>query len=110
MNNTKDNLRAYFDKAKKIGIKSLNAYITSLDFFQQALKGGDTKKLKKQLRVIVNLQEEYGISLRLRALTRADSYMCASKDEELVSLEKKRVFISLGLELMVQLMLSCLKQ
>jgi len=93
---TEDNLRTYLDKAKELGIESLDAYVTSLDFFQQALNGGDIRKLKKQLQSIVNLQEEYGINLRLRALTRADSYILASKDDELVDLVKKAGFYQFG--------------
>ncbi len=94
--NTKDNLKAYFDKAEKLNIKELSGYVTSLDFFQQALRGGDVGGLKRQLRDIVDLKEEYGISLRLRALTRADSYMCASEDEELLDLVKKAGFYQFG--------------
>jgi hypothetical protein len=93
---TKDNLRAYFETARKLEIDSLDAYVTSLDFFQQALKGGDVGKLKQQLKDVVELQEEYGINLRLRALTRADSYMLASEDEELVDLVKKAGFYQFG--------------
>lgn len=89
-------MRVYFDIAKRLGIHKLSAYVTSLDFFQQALKGGNTTKLKRQLRDIVELKEKYGIDLRLRALTRADSYMRATKDEELMDLTKRAGFYRFG--------------
>jgi len=94
--NTKGNLMAYFDIAKELGIDSLHAYVTSLDFFQQVLKGGNTRKLKKQLEDIVNLQKEYSIRLRLRALARADSYMFASEDKSLMELVKEAGFYQFG--------------
>ena len=93
---TKENLRVYFDTAKQLGINGLSAYATSLDFFQQALKGGNPTKLKRQLQDIVEVQEEYGIGLRLRALTRADSYMRAAEDEDLMGLVKKAGFYQFG--------------
>jgi hypothetical protein len=94
--NTKENLRVYLDKVKRLGINKLSAYVTSLDFFQQALKGGYSTRLKRQIRDIIEVQEEYGIDLKLRALTRADSYMCATKDEELMNLTKRAGFYRFG--------------
>tara|TARA_Y100000034_G_scaffold131104_1_gene191088 strand:+ start:1165 stop:2652 length:1488 start_codon:yes stop_codon:yes gene_type:complete len=93
---TEENLRTYFDRAKEFGITNLDTYVTSLDFFQQALKGGDTERIKKRLRDIINLKEEYGIDLRLRALTRANSYVSASEDEELMDLVKEAGFYQFG--------------
>jgi hypothetical protein len=94
--NTKDTLRAYFEIAKEFGMKTLNAYVTSLDFFQQALPGGNTDLLKKQLQDMIDLKKEYAITLRVRALTRADSYVEASHDSELMSLVKEAGFYQFG--------------
>jgi len=93
---TKENLRSYLNIAKRLEINELSAYVTSLDFFQQAFMGGNPTKLKRQLQDIVEVQEEYGIGLRLRALTRADSYMRAAQDEELMDLTKRSGFYQFG--------------
>ena len=69
------NLKILLDEAEKLGINELNMYCTSLDFFQQALGTGDLSKLEEMLYCIRDLQRESGITLGLRALTRADSYM-----------------------------------
>ena len=94
--NTTDNLRAILEKSQELGIPALSAYVTSLDFFQQSLKGGDLIKLKKQLEDIIALEKEFGIPLRLRALTRADSYMEATRDPEMISLAKQAGFYQFG--------------
>lgn len=94
--NIENNVRTYLSRAKRLGITEIKGYVTSLDFFQQALKGGNIEKLKKSLQEIITLQEKYNINLKLRALTRADSYLCASQDESLMSLVKEAGFYQFG--------------
>jgi hypothetical protein len=93
--NVEENLEAYFRKAKQLGIDKLSGYVTSLDFFQQA-DGGNIELLKKQMRTIIDVQEKYGVKIKLRALTRADSYMKATHDEELMGLVKRAGFTQFG--------------
>ncbi len=91
--NISNNFEFYLQQAKKLGISELNGYVTSLDFFQQA---DHPETLKLELNKLINLQNEYGIKMNLRALVRADSYNLASKDVELMSLVKDAGFYQFG--------------
>lgn len=94
--NVKDNLESYLQKATELGIPQIRGYVTSLDFFQQAGKQGDVNVLKGYLREVISLKRKYGIEIKLRALTRADSYLAASKDEELMDLVREAGFYQFG--------------
>jgi len=93
---TGGNLEAFAVRARDRGIKELSFYCTSLDFFQQALKGGNLHPLIHRLEQIVEIGERYGVTLRLRALTRADSYVEAAKCEGLFDLLRKAGFHTFG--------------
>lgn len=90
------NYEAVLKQANKLGIKDLSGYVTSLDFFQQSLNGGDSEQLKDQLRDTIRLNEKYDVNISLRALVRADSYMAATKDEGLIALTKEAGFTTFG--------------
>jgi len=94
--NTKDNLEYLLGKAKEFGINRMSMYCTSLDFFQQALPGGNLNTLAGKLKEIIQLQEKYGIKLKLRALTRADSYNAAAESTEIWNLVKEAGFVKFG--------------
>jgi len=92
-----DQFRSLAKAAKKVGIYEIKAYVTSLDFFQQALKGGDVGRLEKLLNELKEAQEETGVSLKFRALSRADSYMAATKYPSIMDAAKKAGFYQCGL-------------
>ena len=94
--NTRDNLDYLLERARGLGLEGLAFYCTSLDFFQQALKGGDIRKLERVLKDIAALKDRHGITVRLRALTRADSYLEATESQELLNLVKAAGFTTLG--------------
>ncbi|MFB7273469.1 hypothetical protein [Streptomyces sp. NPDC056244] len=80
------NVRAHLDTAcqlaERFGLSSLNLYCSSLDFFQQALPGGDLELLTGQLESIIELKERHpGLHIDLHALTRADSYNAAMNSD-----------------------------
>ncbi len=93
--NTEGNLRAVVDRAKGLGINNLSFYCTSLDFFQDALGRDASGKLEERLETIERVGSENGIKLRLRALTRADSYLKAI-DLGLVNMSKDAGFYQFG--------------
>lgn len=93
---TRGNLDYLMGKAKSFGLSELSFYCTSLDFFQQALPGGNLAALTEKLEAIIELQEKYGITLKLRALTRADSYNAAVKSEGVLDLVKEAGFFKFG--------------
>jgi hypothetical protein len=94
--NTNDNLDYLMRRAQMLGLRRLEFYCTSLDFFQQALPGQDLGKLTTRLEHIIELQNKYGIKLQLRALTRANSYNTAMCSEEVLSLVKQAGFYKFG--------------
>ena len=93
---TRGNLEFLMQKAKSFGLTELSFYCTSLDFFQQALPSGNLAALIKKLEDIIELQERYDIKLKLRALTRADSYNAAMSSEGILDLVKKAGFFKFG--------------
>jgi hypothetical protein len=93
---TAGNLEDYVVRAKRLGIDTLSFYCTSLDFFQQALAGGDLSHLTHRLGQIIDIGARHGVKLRMRALTRADSYVAASKSEELFDLLRAAGFHTFG--------------
>jgi len=96
--NTKDNLDAIVRKAKDFGMAELSFYATSLDFFQQALwpKRGHMEEVARRLESIIDIRERYGVRLRVRALTRYDSYNRAMESEELKNLALRAGFHRFG--------------
>jgi radical SAM superfamily enzyme YgiQ (UPF0313 family) len=94
--NTKDNLEYLLCKAKEFKINRTYIYCTSLDFFQQALPRHDLGVLKRILKEIIELQKRYGTKLKLRALTRADSYNAATESPEIWDLVKEAGFYKFG--------------
>jgi radical SAM superfamily enzyme YgiQ (UPF0313 family) len=93
---TRSNLEYLMQKAKNFGLTELDFYCTSLDFFQQALPGGNLALLIEKLESIIELREKFGIKLKLRALTRADSYNAAVRSEGILDLVKKAGFFKFG--------------
>jgi len=93
---TGSNLEGFAVRAKARGIDELSFYCTSLDFFQQALKGGDLQKLTQRLEHIIAVRERTGVNFRLRALTRADSYVAAMGVEGLFDLVREAGFHTFG--------------
>jgi hypothetical protein len=95
---TKGNLEIILKKANGLGIRDLKFYVTSLDFFQQALghKDQDVSSLAERLESIVELSEKYGIKTKLRALTRIDSYNAAMESQGLLGLVKSAGFYQFG--------------
>ena len=75
--------------AKQVGVTILKAYATSLDFFQQASSKGNVALLESKLKELIVAQAQTGIGLQFRFLTRADSYMDATKNFSLMDLAKK---------------------
>jgi len=94
--NTNDNLDYLLKRAQTLGLTQLEFYCTSLDFFQQALPGQSLDKLTSRLNQIIALQEKYRIKLRLRALTRANSYNAAMASNEVLSLVRQAGFYKFG--------------
>lgn len=82
--------------ANQLSIKNLTAYATSLDFFQQALKGGDVSKLEQIIDDLIEAQNETGVSLRFRSLARPDSYMEATKHNSLMDKLREAGFYQCG--------------
>jgi hypothetical protein len=93
---TAGNLEDYAIRAVRHGIGELSFYCTSLDFFQQALPGGDLSSLTHRLEKIIEIGRRYGVRLRLRALCRADSYVAAAKSRELFDLLRAAGFHTFG--------------
>lgn len=83
-------------EASALGLKQLNMYCTSLDFFQQMLPGGDPALLVRQLQDLLDVKEQHGIELRLRALTRADSYLRAMESPVIRDLVARAGFYKFG--------------
>jgi hypothetical protein len=94
--NTSNNLEYLLRQAQALGLKQLEFYCTSLDFFQQALPGQSLDKLIVRLKQIISLQEKYGVKLTLRALTRANSYNAAMSSGEVLNLVKLAGFKKFG--------------
>ena len=96
--NTKDNLESILRKAKGFGLSELRLYATSLDFFQQALISKDSRmpNVVERLDSLANLQERYDIRLRIRALTRYDSYNRAMESKEILDLARRAGFYKFG--------------
>ncbi|MEV7683144.1 hypothetical protein AB0O64_32080 [Streptomyces sp. NPDC088341] len=95
------NVRAHLDLACRLagrfGVSSLNLYCTSLDFFQQALPGGDMEQLTAQLESVVELKERHpGLDIGLHALTRADSYNAAMVSDQVRDLVLRAGFDRFG--------------
>ncbi|MYW05901.1 radical SAM protein [Streptomyces sp. SID3343] len=82
--------------AKRFGVSSIDLYCTSLDFFQQALPGGDIARLTRLLEGVIELRERHGLDIGLRALTRADSYNAAMKSEQIRDLTAGAGFSRFG--------------
>ncbi|HYO56140.1 radical SAM protein [Archangium sp.] len=94
--NTAGNLEDFAARARARGLRELFFYCTSLDFFQQALFGGDLSQLTHRLEQIIALSERYGVKFHLRALTRADSYVAAMKIDGLFDLVQAAGFHTFG--------------
>ncbi|GAB2913803.1 radical SAM protein [Streptomyces mayteni] len=95
------NVRAHLENAiglaERAGVTSLDFYCTSLDFFQQALPGGDLELLVSRLEAIVEVREQHpGLSIGLRALTRADSYNAAMRSDHVRDLVLRAGFNRFG--------------
>ncbi|GAB2621825.1 hypothetical protein GCM10027168_62170 [Streptomyces capparidis] len=95
------NVRAHLEGAcrlaRRLGLSSLYLYCTSLDFFQQALPGGDLALLTGRLEVLVEVRERYpDLDLGLHALTRADSYNAAMRSEQVRDLVLRAGFDRFG--------------
>jgi hypothetical protein len=82
--------------AREFGRKRLSFYCTSLDFFQQALPGGNVDTLKALLSDIIELKLLHGVDLELRALTLADSYNAAMASPEVLALVREAGFVNFG--------------
>jgi hypothetical protein len=83
-------------KARSYGITRLQLYCTSLDFFQQALPNQDIGLLIRKLEEIIEIKDRFGLTLELRALTRAGSYNAAMASAEVLSLVKAAGFRKFG--------------
>ncbi|MER8002264.1 hypothetical protein [Streptomyces sp. NPDC095613] len=95
------NVRAHLDAACRLATRfefpTLNLYCTSLDFFQQALPGGDLGLLTARLESVVETRERYpDIDITLHALTRADSYNAAMRSDEVRDLVLRAGFNRFG--------------
>ncbi|GCD97738.1 hypothetical protein [Embleya hyalina] len=95
------NVRAHLDNAcrlaRRFGLSRLYLYCTSLDFFQQALPGGDLGLLTAQLEAVIAVEEQYpDIRIGLHALTRADSYNAAMRSEHVRDLVLRAGFDRFG--------------
>jgi hypothetical protein len=93
---TGGNLADFITRAECRGIRELSFYCTSLDFFQQALPGGDIHLLTSALEEIIELGRRSQVKLQLRALSRADSYVAAMQHRELFALVKEAGFTTFG--------------
>jgi len=96
--NTEGNLESILLKAREFGLTELRLYATSLDFFQQALLHKESRMpdVAERLESIAKLQERYGIRLRIRALTRYDSYNRAMEFGEIRDMARKAGFYKFG--------------
>ncbi|TDC74281.1 hypothetical protein [Streptomyces hainanensis] len=95
------NVRAHLENAcelaERSAVDSLYLYCTSLDFFQQALPGGDLDLLVARLEAIVDVRERHpGLTLGLHALTRADSYNAAMRSDHVRDLVLRAGFDRFG--------------
>ncbi|MES2409702.1 MAG: radical SAM protein [Patescibacteria group bacterium] len=61
-------------KAKEFGLKKLEFYTTSLDFFQ------NVAEVQERLQIIASVQETSGIQIKIRCLSCMVSFMKASKE------------------------------
>lgn len=89
-------LDLYCGHAQRLGIPSLYLYCTSLDFFQQALPGGDLAQLTGRLEAVLEVSERYGVDVGMHALTRADSYNAAMASDEIRDLVRAAGFDRFG--------------
>jgi len=80
----KENLKTYLEIARELDKKSLDFYVTALDFGQQALPHGNPGLLNAALGDVIMMSERYGIEVHNRALTRADSYLALVRDDALL--------------------------
>ncbi|MGP4114505.1 hypothetical protein ACTWP5_26795 [Streptomyces sp. 4N509B] len=94
--NTRAVLDLYCRHAVRLGISSLELYCTSLDFFQQALPGGDLALLTRHLADVADVSREHGVTLTLHALTRADSYNAAMASDHVRELVQAAGFNRFG--------------
>lgn len=95
--NVRAHLDAACDLAERFEVSSLNLYCTSLDFFQQALPGGDLGLLTTQLESVIEMKEQHpGLSIGLHALTRADSYNAAMRSDHVRDLVLRAGFNRFG--------------
>ncbi|TDC13069.1 hypothetical protein E1265_28615 [Streptomyces sp. 8K308] len=95
------NVRAHLENAcelaERSGVDSLYLYCTSLDFFQQALPGGDLDLLVGRLETIIEVREQHpGLTIGLHALTRADSYNAAMRSDHVRDLVLRAGFDRFG--------------
>ncbi|GLF96895.1 hypothetical protein [Streptomyces yaizuensis] len=95
--NVRAHLATTCELAERFGVSDLNLYCTSLDFFQQALPGGDLDLLTGQLETVIELKESHpGLTIGLHALTRADSYNAAMRSDTVRDLVLRAGFDRFG--------------
>jgi len=85
-----EDLSTICEMANGFGIKQLNIYTTSLDFFQTP------KKIKEVLKDITDVRRKYNMDFRLRGLSRIDSFLTAIEKEP----ELRDLINSSGLRIM----------
>jgi len=71
----KDDLEAICERAQENGIGRIEMYLSSLDLFQ------NPDKFKDVLKVFAGAREKYGIDVRIRGLSRIDSFLRAMKNK-----------------------------
>jgi hypothetical protein len=71
-----EDLKSILTKATELGVKELKMYMSALDAFQ------NPPELKRVLTLFARAREEFGVSFKLRALSRIDSFLNAVANEE----------------------------